>query len=66
MTSSVPVGSSAVTSIVSGVRATRSQRTVYIVLPAYNEEANIPRLLDAMRDAMDDSFLRYQIGRAHV
>ena len=41
--------------------APRTPRTVYIVLPAYNEEANMPRLLDSLRDAMDDSGARYQV-----
>jgi len=41
--------------------ARRSRRTVRIVLPAYNEEANMPRLLESVRDAMEESFARYQV-----
>ena len=41
--------------------ARRSRRTVRIVLPAYNEEANMPRLLESLRDAMEDSFARYHV-----
>jgi len=41
--------------------ATRVRRTVYIVLPAYDEEENMPRLLDSVRDAMEDSGARYQV-----
>lgn len=40
---------------------TRLRRTVYIVLPAYDEEENMPRLLDSVRDAMADSPVRYQV-----
>ena len=39
----------------------KTLRVVYIVLPAYNEEENMPRLLDSVRDAMDESTARYQV-----
>lgn len=61
MSSSLRSGPPLVSNVVSGVGAARSQRTVHIVLPAYNEESNLPRLLNAVRDAMDDSALRYQV-----
>ena len=36
-------------------------RVVYIVLPAYNEEANMPPLLDSIRDSMEENLVRYQV-----
>lgn len=39
----------------------KPSRVVYIVLPAYNEEANMPPLLDSLRDAMEESLSRYQV-----
>lgn len=39
----------------------RSRRVVYVVLPAYNEEANMPPLLDALRETMEETFTRYEV-----
>ncbi len=38
----------------------QGRRTVYIVLPAFNEEANMAPLLRGVRDAMDENFIRYE------
>lgn len=46
---------------VSVMPVVKAPRLVRIVLPAYNEEANMPRLLDSLRDAMDDSATRYGV-----
>jgi dolichol-phosphate mannosyltransferase len=42
-------------------RRERKQTKVIIVLPAYNEEQNIGRLLDRIVDALDEERLRYQV-----
>lgn len=39
----------------------RPPRAVYIVLPAYNEEVNMPPLLNSLRDAMEDGLVRYKV-----
>lgn len=39
----------------------RSQRRIYIVLPAYNEEARIGTLLDRIDEAMCEGSLPYQV-----
>lgn len=39
----------------------RARRVVYVVLPAYNEEASMPPLLNSLRDAMEENFTRYQV-----
>ena len=36
-------------------------RTIYIVLPAYNEEENLGTLLDQIRDAMEESGHTYRV-----
>jgi dolichol-phosphate mannosyltransferase len=43
------------------VPAVRPRRVVYVVLPAYNEEANMPSLLDSLREAMEETFTRYEV-----
>lgn len=42
-------------------RRQRKQTKVIIVLPAYNEERNIGRLLDRMIDALEEEHLLYEI-----
>ena len=54
-------GSTAIKEMDAGTLTPRSPRTVYIVLPAYNEEANMLPLLGSLRDAMEDGVLRYQV-----
>jgi dolichol-phosphate mannosyltransferase len=44
------------------VRTSPSSRSqVLLVLPAYNEEANLGKLLKRIQDAMEESFLRYSV-----
>jgi dolichol-phosphate mannosyltransferase len=43
------------------VPAGRPRRKVYIVLPAYNEEPNLPILFDALRETMEDNFIAYEV-----
>ena len=45
----------------SAMPAARIPRVVYIVLPAYNEEENMSRLLESVREAMDESTAGYQV-----
>ncbi len=39
----------------------RPRRRVHVVLPAFNEEAGIARLLDRLDEAMDEAGLAYQV-----
>ena len=41
--------------------ASRSRRKVWIVLPAFNEERDLPRLLERIDEAMDDAGLRFEL-----
>ncbi len=40
--------------------ADKARRVVYIVLPAFNEEANMALLLQRLRETMEDNFIRYE------
>ena len=40
---------------------TRPRRTVHIVLPAYNEADNLPALLDALQETMEDNRIAYDV-----
>jgi dolichol-phosphate mannosyltransferase len=39
----------------------RSHRKVHIVLPAYNEEPNLPTLLESLRATMEDNLIQYEV-----
>jgi dolichol-phosphate mannosyltransferase len=41
--------------------AVASQRTIWVVLPAYNEEAGLPVLLDRIDEALTEEDLSYQV-----
>lgn len=41
--------------------AIRGQRKVWIVLPAFNEERDLPQLLERIDEAMDEAGLRFQL-----
>lgn len=41
--------------------ADRPRRTVRIVLPAYNEAENLPTLLRALQETMEDNYIDYEI-----
>lgn len=41
--------------------AARLRRTVFIILPAYNEEANLPALFDSLRETMEENFIDYRV-----
>lgn len=45
----------------SPIPVAKSRRVVYIVLPAYNEEANMAPLLEALRETMEDNFIQYEV-----
>ena len=40
---------------------TKQRQKVYVVLPAYNEEPRIGKLLDRLDEAMSDAGLSYQV-----
>src|SRR5215475_6691888 len=42
-------------------REPRERRTVYVVLPVYNEEARIGSLLEHIDEAMDDAGIAYRV-----
>lgn len=41
--------------------AVRRKRVVTVVLPAYNEEASLPQLLDSLQDSMQEGSADYQV-----
>ena len=42
-------------------RRDTARRTVYVVLPAYNEEASLPPLLDAIQSALEPAGVAYRV-----
>jgi dolichol-phosphate mannosyltransferase len=47
--------------MIEAVPSAKPRRVVYIVLPAYNEEASMPPLLESLQETMEENFIRYEV-----